>query len=207
MVGSRTVFVVEDDPHVRTVLTEVLQREGFSAREFATGEELLASDLGRAGCIVVDMRLPAMQGEDVIREVKMRNPAVPIVVVTAFGNVHGAVSAMKAGAADYLQKPVDAPQFVAAVRTAVEANAGRENQGAQARVIKEKLAALSEDELRVYRLLVAGHPNKQIASMLGNGLRTVELRRATLLKKMNAGSLPELVRMAILGELTEEPPA
>src|SRR4030095_6769111 len=114
----------------------------FSAKEFSTGEELLASDLGRAGCIVVDMRLPAMQGADVIREVKMRHPAVPIVVVTAFGNVPGAVSAMKAGATDYLQKPVDAPQFVAAVRTALEASAGRTDQDALARDIKEKMAAL-----------------------------------------------------------------
>ena len=108
MVGSRTVFVVDDDTQVRAVLTEMLQREGFSAKEFSTGEELLASDLGRAGCIVVDMRLPAMQGADVIREVKMRNPAVPIVVVTAFGNVPGAVSAMKAGATDFMAKPIGA---------------------------------------------------------------------------------------------------
>ena len=207
MAGSRTIFVVEDDAEVRKVMTQLLEREGFSAREFSTGEELLASDLGRAGCIVVDMRLPAMQGDEVIREIKMRNPALPVVVVTAFGNVAGAVTAMKAGATDYLQKPVDAPKFVEAVRSALETHTERHTQGEQIRAIKEKLTVLSEDEQRVYRLLVAGHPNKQIASMLGIGLRTVELRRAMLLKKMNAGSLPELVRMAILGELTEEPPA
>lgn len=207
MNGDTIVIVVEDDAEVRTVLLELLQREGFVARGVASGEELLeSSDLDRAGCIVVDMRLPAMQGVEVIRRAKMRNSALPVVMITAYGDVPSAVEAMKAGAIDYLLKPIEPIKLVNAIRAALKSSEQRESQGAQAQAVKLRLAALSEDERSVYRLLVAGHPNKQIAAMLQIGLRTVELRRANLLKKMEAGSLPELVRLAILGGLTEEPP-
>jgi two-component system response regulator FixJ len=205
MGGTFFILVVEDDSEVRTLLMELLQREGFATRGYSSGEELLTSnDLNRAGCIVLDMRLPEMQGEQVIREVKLRHPAVPLVVVTGFGDVPSAVEAMKAGAFDYLQKPVDGPKFVQTIRVALQKSQDWLAQGAEVSAIKSRISALSENERNVYRLLVAGHPNKQIAAMLQIGLRTVELRRAILLQKMGAGSLPELVRMAILGNLDRD---
>ena len=202
-----TVFIVEDEPEVREVLIEIMRREGLTARGFASGEDFLAAaDVTHAACLVLDLRLPGIQGVEVIRQLKLRNAAIPVVVVTGFGDVASAVEAMKAGAVDYLQKPIDPENFIHAVREALRRREEQGNQQDLSHQAKARLAALSDDERSVYRLLLAGHPNKQIASALKIGLRTVELRRANLLKKMAAGSLPELVRLAILGGLTKEPP-
>ena len=208
MAGAPTVFIVEDEPEVRETFLELIRREGFSARGFASGEDFLAvMDLPHSSCLVLDMRLPAMQGAEVLRQLKLRNAAIPVVVVTGFGDVPSAVDAMKAGAVDYLQKPVDPRSFVAAVRAALRLNEEKHTEQSLAQAAKDKLAALSDDERSVYRLLLSGNSNKQIAANLQIGLRTVELRRANLLKKMEAGSLPELVRLAILGGLSQEPPS
>lgn len=207
MACEPTVFVVDDEQHVRETLLEFVRGEGLHARGFASAEDLLAaSDLSQAACLVVDLRLPGMQGLELMESLRARNLALPVVIVTGFGDVQSAVRAMKAGAIDFLEKPVHPHALVAAVREGVRR--GQEQRAKQnlTQATQAKIAALSDDERDVYRLLVAGYPNKQIATALQIGLRTVELRRSQLLKKMNAGSLPELVRLAILGGLTPEPP-
>ena len=208
MVGEPTLFVVDDDALVRESILESARSEGLAGQGFASAEEFLAAfDPARAGCLILDLRLPGMSGLALLQNLRTIAAALPVIVVTGFGNVPSAVQAMKEGAVDFLEKPINLEDLMRAVHEAIHTDQQKRKQQNLAESAGQKIAALSEDERKVYRLLLAGQPNKQIAATLGIGLRTVELRRATLLKKMDAASLPELVRLAILGGLTSDSPS
>jgi two-component system response regulator FixJ len=151
------------------------------------------------GCLITDVRMPGMSGIELLHRLQELNVKMPVIVITGHGDVPLAVEAMKGGALDFLEKPFDDDDLIAAVRSALNAQStDLEGQALRAR-INEKLALLTNRERQVLEGLVAGHPNKTIAYDLGISPRTVEIYRANVMTKMTATSLSDLVRMALVG--------
>jgi FixJ family two-component response regulator len=198
------IFVVDDDAAVRESIVALIRVRGYPTRAYVSAEEFLNSgDFQLPGCVVLDIRMPGMSGVELLQHLRSRGSQIPVIVVTAHGDVPTAVKAMKAGAETFLEKPCSEEELWAAIEEVL--NRDRQQQAQQRMVaeIKARLTQLTADELQVYKLLVDGYQNKQVASKLSIGLRTVELRRATIMKKMQANSFSELVRFALLGELEQ----
>ena len=198
MASEATVHVIDDDEAVRESLAFLLRSAKLDVRTYDSATAFLAAlpDTG-AGCIVTDVRMPDLSGIDLLRRLRDRGVMVPVIVMTGHGDVPLAVEAMKIGAADFFEKPFDDDALIAAVRAALgsyEKTARVETERAEA---QERLAALTGREREVLDGLIAGKPNKIIAFDLGISPRTVEIYRANVMTKMNAGSLSELVRMAL----------
>ncbi len=192
-----TIFAVDADAETREFLVQLAGRHGVPAEAYATGEEFLRHhETSARGAIVAELRLAGVSGVDFLAVLRERDVPLPVIFLTAHADVPTAVKAMQNGAHTVLQKPCPDGTLWQAVEAALAME--RKQRGAwRARYqIRTRLAALTDGERAVMRRLLAGKPNKRIASALGIGLRTVELRRARLLKKMQAGSLAELVRMA-----------
>jgi two-component system response regulator FixJ len=158
-----------------------------------------------SGCIVTDVRMPEITGIDLLRHVKKTNPDLPVIVITGHGDITLAVEAMKIGATDFLEKPFDGQQLLSAVRSALSQDADTGKRKAELAGIREKIDALSNRERQVLEGLVAGSANKNIAFDLGISPRTVEIYRANLMTKMEANSLSDLVRMAMVAGIIAEP--
>jgi two-component system response regulator FixJ len=198
MASEATVHVIDDDEAVRESLAFLLRSAKLDVRTYDSATAFLAAlpDTG-AGCIVTDVRMPDLSGIDLLRRLRDRGVMVPVIVMTGHGDVPLAVEAMKIGAADFFEKPFDDDALIAAVRAALgsyEKTARVETERAEA---QERLAALTGREREVLDGLIAGKPNKIIAFDLGISPRTVEIYRANVMTKMNAGSLSELVRKAL----------
>ncbi len=200
MADSRVVHIVDDDEAVRRSLAFMLSSAGLPVRVYGSATDFLEA-LGDAqrGCLITDIRMPDMSGIELLRRIKERAPCLPAIVITGHGDVALAVEAMKAGAIDFIEKPFDEDAILAAVKAALEQT--EEGQSGDRTAIAERIASLSERERQVLEGLVAGHPNKVIAAALGISPRTVEVYRANLMAKMQAKSLSELVRMAILAHV------
>ncbi len=196
---SGTVHVIDDDEALRDSLAFLLHTAGLRVQTHASAAAFLAvlpnADLT---CIVTDVRMPGMSGIDLLRRLKELGISVPVIVVTGHGDVPLAVEAMKFGAADFLEKPFDDDILLASVRSALRQQAGEIKRQTERAEIDSRLAALSPRERDVLGGLVGGHANKQIAFDLGISPRTVEIYRANLMDKMKAGSLSDLVRMALI---------
>ncbi|WP_247879935.1 response regulator transcription factor [Azospirillum melinis] len=215
MTADLTVFIVDDDDAIRDSLQVLLECAGFRAESFATPLGFLESDApSRPGCLLVDVRMPQMSGLDVQERLTRDGHAIPVVVMTGHGDVPLAVRAMKAGAVDFVEKPFEEEALLAAVRSALARAAdSRTAQDPPPAAAPEqpapppaasappevlaRLSALTPRELDVLRWLVAGKSNKVIAFELSISPRTVEIHRARVMEKMQADSLPTLVRMAI----------
>ncbi|MCW5773860.1 MAG: response regulator transcription factor [Rhodospirillaceae bacterium] len=194
-----TVFVVDDDEAVRQGLGALLRAKGYGVEAFASADEFLAAmPSSRPACLLVDIRMPGMSGLELQREMKRRDAALPVVVVTGHGDVPAAVAALKAGAVDFLEKPFDADALLAAVseglRKAAAVAAGVKPDFA---ALAERVAGLTPREREVMELVVAGQPNKVIAHRLAISLRTVEIHRARVMDKTGVKSLADLVRLAV----------
>jgi two-component system response regulator FixJ len=199
MANEAIVHVVDDDIAVRQSLAFLLGTAGISVRLYESALaclEMLPKDAG--GCVVTDVRMPQMDGLELQRRLKERGISVPVIVITGHADVPLAVQAMKEGAVDFIEKPFDDELFLAAVRGALDRHSAGARQDAQKTEIAGRLQSLSERERQVLEGLVAGKPNKVIAYDLAISPRTVEIYRANLMTKMHAGSLSELVRMALL---------
>lgn len=196
---SGIVHVIDDDEALRDSLAFLLHTAGLRVQTHASAAAFLAvlpnADLT---CIVTDVRMPGMSGIDLLRRLKELGISVPVIVVTGHGDVPLAVEAMKFGAADFLEKPFDDDILLASVRSALRQQAGEIKRQTERAEIDSRLAALSPRERDVLGGLVGGHANKQIAFDLGISPRTVEIYRANLMDKMKAGSLSDLVRMALI---------
>lgn len=192
------VHVIDDDDAVRDSLAFLLETAGMEARTYASALEFL-DRLPRAdrGCVVTDMRMPGMSGLDLVRRLKELGVALPVVVITGHADVPMAVEAMKAGVTDFIEKPFDDERLLAVLRTALQNQQDRSGEDAERQALAGRLATLSQRERQVLERLVAGAPNKVIARELGISPRTVEVYRANLMTKMQAGSLSELIRMAL----------
>ena len=199
------VHVIDDDEGLRESLLFLLRTAGIQVQGHASATDFLeVLSTASLGCIVSDVRMPGMTGIELLRRLKELRIAVPVIVVTGHGDVPLAVEAMKFGAVDFLEKPFDDEVLLASVRTALQQRAGETKRQAERAEIDNRLAALSPRERDVLGGLVAGHANKQIAFELGISPRTVEIYRANLMDKMKAGSLSELVRMALIAGILSQ---
>jgi two-component system response regulator FixJ len=197
-----TVHVIDDDEAVRESLSFLLRTARIEVRTYPSAVAFLdALPETKSNCIITDVRMPGLSGIDLLRRLKELKVAIPVIVITGHGDVPLAVEAMKFGAADFLEKPFDDEVMLASVRSALVRQEGETKRQAERAAIENRLAALSNRERDVLDGLVAGRANKQIAFDLGISPRTVEVYRANLMTKMQASSLSELVRMAIVAEI------
>lgn len=197
---DRTVFIVDDDEAIRDSLTALLETRGYSVHAYASGTAFLgAFDPQWRGSLLLDVRMPGMDGLDVQAELAARGSALAVIMMTAHGDVNLAVRAMKAGAIDFLEKPIESAALFAALHVSAQAiNAVLLRSGAADAVRnEERFARLTGREKEVLEFLVSGLPNKAIAHRLDISPRTVELHRARVMQKMEAASLSHLVRMAL----------
>jgi two-component system response regulator FixJ len=193
------VHVIDDDEALRESLTFLLRSAKHDVRSYASAKAFLdALPDASLGCIITDVRMPGMSGIELLRRLRELNVAVPVIVVTGHGDVALAVEAMKIGAVDFLEKPFDDEVLMASVDAALRQQDGQSRRQNERAEIESRVAALSPRERDVLGGLVAGRANKQIAYDLGISPRTVEIYRANLMNKMQAGSLSDLVRMALI---------
>lgn len=191
------VYVVEDDPSVRQSLGNLLRAAGFQATLFVSAEEFLAASLADApGCLVLDVRLPGLNGLDLQARMNAAGADLPIIFITGHGDIPMSVRAMKAGAAEFLTKPFRDDELLAAVEQALARSAAQQARKAELAALKRRYASLTAREREVMALVVAGLLNKQIAAELGASEITVKVHRGQVMRKMQASSLPELVRAA-----------
>jgi two-component system, LuxR family, response regulator FixJ len=198
MTDASTVFIVDDDADVRESMTWLLELGGFHVETFATAEAFLAAhDPSKRGCIVLDMCMPGFGGLDLQKELARRGDGRPIIMITAFGDVSGAVGALKGGALDFIEKPFSDEAILESIRRAIAVD--RESQDARSKRGKASslLARLTPRQRQVMELLVAGKPNKIVAAELGLSPKTVEVHRARVMAKLEVESFAELVRLSL----------
>jgi FixJ family two-component response regulator len=190
------VSVVDDDALVLKSVGRLLQSAGYLVRTFSSGQDFLAyyAD-GAPGCVVIDLSMPGLDGLELQRAIAKKSGAQPVVFITGRGSVASSVEAMKAGAVDFLTKPFDEHQLLGAVSAAVEKDRSARGAQAERAGIAALLGTLTPREREVLELVVAGKLNKQIAAALGTAEKTVKVHRASMMRKMQADSLADLVRV------------
>ena len=199
MASEGVVHVVDDDDAMRDSLAFLLDCAGLEVRTYESALAFLDHIAGmERGCIVTDVRMPGMSGLELVQRLNEQGVKDPVIVITGHGDVPLAVQAMKAGVSDFIEKPFADDQLLGAIRTALARGSGQRQEEEEKSRIAGRLASLSQREREVLEGLVDGKPNKVIAFDLGISARTVEIYRANLMTKMQAGSLSELVRMALL---------
>jgi len=190
------VYVVDDDRAVCDSLCALLSAHGFPAVAVASAEEFLAvPDFDDALCAFVDLRMPGLSGIDLLRTLVGRGVVMPVIILTAHGDVPLAVEAMKAGAIDFIEKPGSEAQLLGAIEAAANVLANRPQPTVPSGIVAERLARLTGREREVLDHLILGMTNKHIADELGISQRTVEIHRARIREKMEAGGLADLIRM------------
>jgi two-component system response regulator FixJ len=206
MPNDQTVHVIDDDDAARDSLAFLFRTAQVDVRTYSSATDFLAAAPAiKSGCVVTDVRMPQMDGLELLRRLKQLDVTLPVIVVTGHGDIPLAVEAMKTGALDFFEKPFSDEAMLAAVRRALGRDRQERAREADRDALKERIASLSARERQVLEGLVAGKPNKIIAFDLGISARTVEIYRANVMTKMNAGSLSELVRMALTAGLLGEP--
>jgi FixJ family two-component response regulator len=191
------VFVVDDDPSVRRALKRLVESIGLQVELFASPQEFLQGWCRDVpGCLVLDIRLPGKSGLDFQRELAEANITIPIIFITAHGDIPMTVRAMKAGAVEFLTKPFRDQDLLDAIQLALERDSARRKQDSEVAALRERYESLTPREQEVLPLVVSGLLNKQIAANLGTSEATVKVHRSQLMRKMGAGSLADLVRMA-----------
>ncbi len=197
MSSRHVVYLVDDDDALRRATSRLLQSSGLDVRAFPSAEEFLAHyDAAVPGCLLLDLRMPGQSGLELQRTLQERGARLPIVFLTGHADVPASVHAMKGGAIDFLEKPVDEDRLLAAIEQALEADLSARRARGDLAQVQERLASLTPRERDVLVEVVAGKLNKQVASSLGIAERTVKLHRARVLEKMGAESLADLVRIA-----------
>jgi two-component system response regulator FixJ len=193
-----TVFIADDDDAVRESLQILFETAGHPVRPFASGNDLLAVlRPGEQGCLIIDVRMPGLDGLEVQERLRQARIGVPVIVITGHGDVPLAVRAMKAGAVDFVEKPFTEEAILAAVGRALEIGRRQHPAGIGTAEAEARLSPVTEREREVLQLLVAGKPNKVIAYELAISPRTVEIHRARVMEKTRARSLSELVLLAV----------
>jgi RNA polymerase sigma factor (sigma-70 family) len=191
------VFVVDDDPSVRDALSGLIRSVGLQVETFASAQEFLRHPRSdAAACLVLDVRLPGLSGLDLQRELTNSGERMPIIFITGHGDIPMSVRAMKAGAAEFLPKPFREQDLLDAIREALQRDERSRAQRGELEHLRQKYSALTSREREVMVLVVRGLPNKQVAADLGVSEITVKVHRHSIMQKMQAGSLPELVRMS-----------
>ena len=194
--ADTVVHIVDDEEVVRNSLAFLLSGAGFAVRvhESATAFLAIAPQITN-GCLITDLRMPDMDGVELLQRLRDADALLPAIVITGHGDVQMAVEAMKSGAIDFIEKPFGDDMIIESISRAASRAAERVQSGAALEIVKQRVASLSDRERQVLKGVVAGQANKTIAFELGISPRTVEVYRAGLMGKMQAKSLPELVRM------------
>ncbi|MFL6602921.1 MAG: response regulator transcription factor [Steroidobacteraceae bacterium] len=191
------VFVIDDDPSMRGSLEDLVKSVGLQVRAFASPQDFLQNKLPEVpGCLVLDVRLPGMTGLAFQKELARLGVALPVIFITGHGDIPMSVRAMKAGAVEFLTKPFNHLELLDAIHAAIERDRARRREAVLVAEVQERYATLTERERQIMTLVVIGRANKQIAAELNLSEMTVKVHRGQVMRKMHAGSLPELVRMA-----------
>ena len=207
MPAERTVHVVDDDAAIRRSLEQLLDAAGFRVVSYDTPLAFLDAALDLLpGCVLLDIKMPGIDGLEVQALLQKGNVSWPVIVMTGQGDVQSAVRAMKAGAVDFLEKPYSDELLLNAIESAL-AGAERANVDRDAAQATERIAALSPREREVLDALVAGRPNKVIAFDLGISVRTVEVHRARMMERLGVRQLAEAVRLAVMAQIGAKSPA
>lgn len=194
MAKVSVIHVVEDDESMRDSLAELLEEAGYTVRAYARAEDLLARGSAiEPGCVVSDVRMPGMDGLTLLQRLRASGSALPLMLMTGHGDISMAVTAMKAGAVDFLEKPFEADALLAAVGAALRLRSSDADEDAE--VARRRLLKLTAREYEVFKHLVTGKSNKEAAAKLGISPRTVEFHRAHIMEKAEVKGLPELVRL------------
>ena len=196
VVPSPTVFIVDDYAPLRKSISRLLKAAGFVVTAFASAEEFLAKyDRQTLGCLVLDLGMPTLDGLELQRILASAGSLLPIIFLTGTADIPKSVQAMKQGASDFLTKPVNDEDLLAAVRVAIEKNRALRKEQAELSEIRARLATLTPREREVLEYVVAGKLNKQIAGDLGTVEQTIKIHRAHVMQKMRVSSVAELVRL------------
>jgi len=199
MAGQDTVYIVDDDAAVRDSLSWLLESIDLSVACFASADALLSAfDPECVGCVLVDIRLPGMSGLELQQRLATLYPDVPVIIITGHGDVPAAVRAMKAGAVDFVEKPFSDHHLIDCIQRALAQHERWQEHHSVCETIRSRLERLTPRERQVLDRVVAGQLNKQIAADLGLSHKTVEVHRAHVMKKMEAPSLAQLVRMTVV---------
>jgi FixJ family two-component response regulator len=197
MTSAATVFIVDDDAAVRDGLAMLLDTAGLAVETYDGAAAFLAAcSAPRAGCLILDVRMPEMTGPELQAELKRRGIDLPIIFLTAHGDIPTTVQAMKQGATDFLTKPVVGSELLERVQAALEKSVQLHQQASVTQALRERLEGLTQRELEVMKLVADGLANKEIARTLGISHRTVEVHRARVMQKTGVTNLVELSRLA-----------
>jgi len=190
--NGRHIFFVDDEPNVRQVIAETLGQSGLQIRCFAhPGKCLEQLPTQRCDLLITDLRLPEMDGIELLKRSRAAAPWLPVLIITGYGDIPTAVEAMKAGAVDFIEKPLDRKSFVRKVQALLPKNGDHKHLG----------NSLTQSEQRVLRLVLDGKSNKEIADILSRSRRTIEVHRAHIMRKLGARSLVDLVKQAAVTRL------
>ena len=201
MPHEHIIYIVDDDEAVRSALALLMKSVGLTAQTYASADAFLeAFNPDRAGCLVVDVRMPGMSGLELQEVLVKRRIHIPVIIMTGHGDVSMAVKAMKAGASDFIEKPFKNQELLDRIKQCVAKSDQLHMDQQRRKEAVERLALLSEREREVMDLLVDGKLNKQIAAELNISIRTVEAHRAKVMDKLEANSLPEVVRISLLAD-------
>lgn len=193
-----TIFIVDDDAPVRDSLALLLGLKGYAIRSFASAEDFLtACQPDWHGCLLLDIRMAGMNGLELQQQLISRQIVLPIIFITGHGDVAAARAALKAGAADFLEKPLDDQILITTIADALERSANQRDEAAAAQEIMDRMSRLTAREHEVMEKITLGEPNREIARQLGISPRTVEVYKARMMEKMQARSLPELIRLVL----------
>jgi FixJ family two-component response regulator len=200
-----TVFIVDDDQAVRDSLRLLMESADLSAETFADPREFLAAvPNDRPGCLILDIRMPEIDGLELQRQLAARGSRLPIIILTGHGEVPMAVQALRAGALDFIQKPFESRVLLQRIEEAIAIDSKARSQHTDRTEIDSRLVRLTPRENEVLNLIVDGLPTKAIAASLGSSFNTVQNQRASILKKMQAESVADLVRMVMIARVTRE---
>jgi FixJ family two-component response regulator len=198
MNANQTVYIVDDDADVADSMSMLLESTGLRTQQYHSAEELLKNPIDLLmGCLILDVRMPDMNGLDLHQEIKRSNANLPVVFVTGHGDVPMAVHAMKNGALEFLQKPFRDQEFIDCVNRALKANNDALSGLNRRRSIQARMDSLTKREYEIMRLIAAGNITKVVASKLSISPRTVEIHRARTMEKMQAKTLAQLVQMVV----------
>jgi len=193
-----TAYVVDDDESIRTLWRWLMESNGIAVKTFATAADFIESYRnGGAGCLVLDLKLPGMSGLELQQYLNRKDVEIPIVFVTGYGDVPAAVSALKGGAVDFIQKPFSHREVLSIIEKAFRRDAEIRGKRARLSIVASRLATLTEREREVLQRVIEGKPNKIIAGELDISMKTVEFHRAKVMEKMSVTSVAELVQIAM----------
>ena len=197
MTDESIVYLVDDEPGMLRALTRLLRAEGYQVRGFTSAQEFLAREHHKGpSCLVLDVAMPELDGLQLQERLRQSGAGLPVVFLTGNGNVPLSVRAMKAGAEDFLTKPVNAQDLLRAVRAALQRATEQQAEREERAALEERLVALTPREREVLRHVIAGKMNKQIAAELGTGEQNIKVHRGRLMRKMGVSSVADLVRVA-----------